>query len=51
MSVPILSAVAQVDSGDTAWMLVATALVLMMTPAWASSTPAWCARRTRSTPS
>ncbi|MDX6698259.1 MAG: ammonium transporter, Amt family [Solirubrobacteraceae bacterium] len=24
---------AQVDSGDTAWMLVATALVLMMTPA------------------
>jgi len=26
-------AAAQVDSGDTAWMLVATALVLMMTPA------------------
>jgi Amt family ammonium transporter len=33
MSMPILSAAAQVDSGDTAWMLVATALVLMMTPA------------------
>jgi Amt family ammonium transporter len=26
-------AAAQIDSGDTAWMLVATALVLMMTPA------------------
>jgi Amt family ammonium transporter len=33
MSAPVLTAVAQVDSGDTAWMLVATALVLMMTPA------------------
>jgi Amt family ammonium transporter len=29
----ILAAAAQVDTGDTAWMLVATALVLMMTPA------------------
>jgi Amt family ammonium transporter len=29
---PILAA-AQIDTGDTAWMLVATALVLMMTPA------------------
>ena len=28
-----LGAVAPIDSGDTAWMLVATALVLMMTPA------------------
>jgi Amt family ammonium transporter len=28
-----LIAVAKVDTGDTAWMLVATALVLMMTPA------------------
>ena len=28
-----LAAAAQVDTGDTAWMLVATALVLMMTPA------------------
>ncbi len=29
----VLTAAAQVDTGDTAWMLVATALVLMMTPA------------------
>jgi ammonium transporter, Amt family len=28
-----LSAVSGIDTGDTAWMLVATALVLMMTPA------------------
>jgi Amt family ammonium transporter len=28
-----LLAVAKIDSGDTAWMMVATALVLMMTPA------------------
>ena len=28
-----LAAIAGVDTGDTAWMLVATALVLMMTPA------------------
>jgi Amt family ammonium transporter len=31
--VTLLGAVPQIDSGDTAWMLVATALVLMMTPA------------------
>ena len=31
---PILTAAAgQIDTGDTAWMIVATALVLMMTPA------------------
>jgi ammonium transporter, Amt family len=30
---PIIAAVAEVDTGDTAWMLAATALVLMMTPA------------------
>ena len=30
---PLATAAAEVDSGDTAWMLVATALVLMMTPA------------------
>src|SRR5215212_7131966 len=30
---PIAAAAAQVDTGDTAWMLMATALVLMMTPA------------------
>jgi Amt family ammonium transporter len=28
-----MSAVGRIDSGDTAWMLIATALVLMMTPA------------------
>jgi len=33
MTAPIMAAAAQVDTGDTAWMLVATALVLMMTPA------------------
>jgi Amt family ammonium transporter len=32
MDLPVLVA-AKVDTGDTAWMLVATALVLMMTPA------------------
>jgi ammonium transporter, Amt family len=30
---PILAQVGRVDTGDTAWMLAATALVLMMTPA------------------
>ncbi|HYZ70836.1 MAG TPA: ammonium transporter [Thermoleophilaceae bacterium] len=30
---PVLAAAARVDPADTAWMLVATALVLMMTPA------------------
>src|SRR4051794_41346375 len=29
----VLAQAAKVDSGDTAWMLAATALVLMMTPA------------------
>jgi ammonium transporter, Amt family len=33
MDLPILAAAAKVDTGDTAWMLVATALVLLMTPA------------------
>jgi Amt family ammonium transporter len=33
MDLPILAAAAKVDTGDTAWMLIATALVLMMTPA------------------
>jgi ammonium transporter, Amt family len=37
MSLPsppgLIAQVAQVDTGDTAWMLVATALVLLMTPA------------------
>jgi ammonium transporter, Amt family len=31
--VTTLAAAAQIDTGDTAWMLAATALVLMMTPA------------------
>src|SRR3954447_333209 len=29
----LAAAAAKVDTGDTAWMLIATALVLMMTPA------------------
>src|ERR1700741_3576286 len=33
MSAALIAAVAEVDTGDTAWMLTATALVLMMTPA------------------
>ena len=32
MDAPILAQASQVDSGDTAWMLAATALVLLMTP-------------------
>ncbi len=32
-ALPIAKVVAEVDTGDTAWMLAATALVLMMTPA------------------
>jgi ammonium transporter, Amt family len=31
--VPIIAQVAEIDTGDTAWMLAATALVLLMTPA------------------
>ena len=46
-----LAAVAGVDTGDTAWMLVATALVLMMTPALGLFYAGWCGRRTPSTPS
>src|SRR4051812_19224465 len=33
VSAQVLAAAGAVDTGDTAWMLVATALVLMMTPA------------------
>src|SRR5215217_4424556 len=33
MPTPIAAAAAKVDTGDTAWMLIATALVLLMTPA------------------
>src|SRR5438045_5766856 len=43
---PALAA-SKIDSGDTAWMLTSTALVLMMTiPGLASSMAAWCAGRT-----
>ena len=31
--VPLLAAASELDTGDTAWMLAATALVLLMTPA------------------
>jgi Amt family ammonium transporter len=31
--IPLIAQVAEIDTGDTAWMLAATALVLMMTPA------------------
>jgi ammonium transporter, Amt family len=30
---PLIAAAGEIDSGDTAWMLAATALVIMMTPA------------------
>jgi Amt family ammonium transporter len=33
MGAPLIAAAGQVDTGDTAWMLAATALVLLMTPA------------------
>src|SRR5688572_13796635 len=33
MNVTILAKVSEIDTGDTAWMLAATALVLLMTPA------------------
>jgi Amt family ammonium transporter len=33
MGVPLIAQASSVDTGDTAWMLAATALVLMMTPA------------------
>ncbi len=33
MSALAAATAAKIDTGDTAWMLVATALVLMMTPA------------------
>ena len=31
IAIPILAQAAEVDTGDTAWMLTATALVLFMT--------------------
>lgn len=44
-----LAAAPHLDTGDTAWLLAATALVLLMTPGLASSTAAWSARRASST--
>ena len=42
---------ATLNSGDTAWMIVSTALVMMMTrPVWLFSTAACRATRTCSTP-
>jgi Amt family ammonium transporter len=36
----------QLNPGDTAWMITATALVLFMTlPGWRCSTAGWCGRR------
>lgn len=35
-----------ISAGDTAWVLVSTALVLVMTPALGFFTAAWCAART-----
>ena len=41
----------KIDPADTAWMISATGLVLMMTiRAWRCSIAAWCARRTCSPP-
>ena len=40
--------VVNLDSGDTAWMLLSTALVFLMTPGLAFFTAAWCAARTSS---
>ena len=40
------AAKALINSGDVAWMLTASALVLLMTPASRSSTGAWSASRT-----
>ncbi|MCF6331365.1 MAG: ammonium transporter [Sulfurimonas sp.] len=33
LSLPLVASADQLDSGDTAWMLVATAMVMLMTPA------------------
>ena len=33
----------EIDTGDTAWLLMSSALVLLMTPGWRSSTAAWSA--------
>ncbi len=38
-----------IDPATTAWLLISTALVLLMTPGWPSSTAAWSAPRASST--
>lgn len=35
-----------VDTGDTAWVLISAALVMLMTPGLAFFTAAWCAAKT-----
>lgn len=40
-----------IDSVNTAWMMMASALVMIMTPGSPSSTRVWRARRWRPTPS
>ena len=42
-------AAGMINAGDTAWMLAATALVLLMTPALGLFYAGWCGPRTRST--
>jgi Amt family ammonium transporter len=37
------------DTGDTAWILASSALVLLMTPGLAFFYGGWCARRACST--
>ena len=39
----------EISAGDTAWVLMSAALVMLMTPAGTRSTAAWCGRRPCST--
>ncbi len=49
MPLPALAAPPAIDTGDTSWMLVSTALVLLMTiRVWVCSMRAWFARKTSS---
>ena len=45
-----LQEVTKANPGDIAWMIVASAFVLLMTPASPSSTAAWSTARTSSPP-
>ena len=45
----IAQAATEIDTGDTAWMLTSTALVLFMTIGLGLFYAGWCARRTPST--